>query len=197
MTGAPEVVTQIGGALHEQLQTPVDFLPQPETAPFGEWFALQTKPRHEKTVASQLAEKQFAVFLPLYAALHQWSDRQQEVHLPLFPSYLFVRLGECRAERTSVLQTHGVRSFVGMRGTGVRVPDEEIEAVQRVLTERVPFTNHPFLNVGQKVRIRGGSLEGIHGILQAVNNDHSLVVSVECIQRSLAIRIDGYGVQPV
>ena len=73
--------------------------------------------------------------------------------------------------------------------------DEEIEAIQRRLAKKAPFTNYPFLSVGQKVRIRGGSLDGVQGILTPASNDRSLVVSVECIERSIAIRIDGYGVE--
>jgi transcription antitermination factor NusG len=190
-------VTQIGGAMSEQLQERVDLFQASQLAGAGEWFALQTKPRHEKKAALELEEKDVEVFLPLHNAVHQWSDRNQEVQLPLFPNYVFVRIGGSLRERTVVLRTNGVRSFVGMRGTGTSVPDEEIEAIQRILTKKVPFTNYPFLNVGQKVRIRGGSLDGVQGILTAVSNDRSLVVSVECIQRSIAIRIDGYRVDPI
>ena len=168
--------------MHEQLQEHVDLFQAPPAAGAGEWFALQTKPRHEKKAAFELEEKDVEVFLPLYSAVHQWSDRSQEVQLPLFPNYVFVRIGASLSERTVVLRTNGVRSFVGMRGTGTSVPDEEIEAIQRILAKKVPFTNYPFLSVGQKVRIRGGSLDGVQGILTAASNDRSLVVSVECIR---------------
>jgi transcriptional antiterminator NusG len=163
----------------------------------GEWFALQTKPRHEKKVASDLEKQEIDVFLPIFKTVRQWSDRRQEVHLPLFPNYIFVRLGQNRNERTVVLRTQGVRWFVGMRGMGVAVPEDEIEAIQKILAEGVAFTDYPFLEIGQKVRIRGGSLDGVQGVLVAVNNDRSLIVSVKCIQRALAIRVDGYGIEPV
>jgi transcription antitermination factor NusG len=162
----------------------------------SEWFAVQTKPRHEKSAAFDLEQRGVGVFLPLHIGIHQWSDRKQEVQLPLFPSYLFVRL-RSQDERATVLRANGIRSFVGARGNGVCVPEEQIEAVKRILAERIAFTNYPFVDVGQKVRIRGGSLDGIQGILQAVNNDRSLVVSVECVQKSIAIRIDGYRVEPL
>jgi transcription antitermination factor NusG len=187
-------VTQKGGAVPEQIQEQASFSPQ---APAVEtvWYALQTKPRHEKKVALDLEEKDVAVFLPMYKAVHHWSDRKREVQLPLFPNYLFVRIPESRRERSLVLRTAGVLSFVGTRGTGSCVPDEEIEAVRRILAEKLPFTHYPFVNVGRKVRIRGGSLDGVSGILAAVNNDLSLIVTVACVQRSIAIRIDGYGVE--
>jgi transcription antitermination factor NusG len=188
-------VTQIGGALQESIDPYVNSSPH-STTNNQEWFAVQTKPRHEKKVALELKEKQIDVFLPLLTTMRQWSDRKQEVEMPLFPSYMFVRLNQTREERTAVLRTNGVHSFVGMRGIGVAVPDDEIESVQKILLEGVNFTDYPFLAIGQKVRVRGGSLDGVSGVLTAINNDHSLIVSVQCIQRSLAVRIDGYGVEP-
>ena len=175
----------------------ITFLHPAVGASRGEWFALQTKPRHEKKVAADLEKQQIDVFLPTFKTVRQWSDRRQELQLPLFPNYVFVRIGQNRNERSAVLRTQGVRWFVGLRGTGVAVPDDEIEAIQKILAEGVAFTDYPFLEVGQKVRIRGGSLDGVHGVLAAVNNDRSLVVSVKCIQRALAIRVDGYGIEPI
>jgi transcription antitermination factor NusG len=161
------------------------------------WFGVQTKPRHEKRVAAELEEKGVAVFLPLFSVHHQWSDRKRQVQLPLFSNYTFVRIREERRARVTVLQTQGVLGFVGVRGIGVPIPDEQIQAVQTILKEKVRFMPHPFLDVGDKVRIRGGSLDGIEGILSTVNDDRSLIVSVAGVQRSLAIRIDGYGIEPI
>ena len=178
-------------------QTYTDCAPAPPVEPDpGKWFAVQTKPRHEKRAAFDLEEKGFAVFLPLHSTVHRWSDRKREVQLPLFPTYLFVRIGEDRNERSLVLRASGVRSFVGAGANGVSISYEEIDALQRILAERLPYTDFPFLNIGQNVRICGGSLDGICGILMAINNDRSLVVSIQCIQKSIAIRINGYGVNP-
>ena len=56
---------------------------------------------------------------------------------------------------------------------------------------------HPYLNVGQRVRLRGGALEGIEGILTRFNGSSRLVISVETIQRSLSITVDGCDVEPI
>jgi transcription antitermination factor NusG len=187
-------VSHIGEALRDSV-LPGTFVPPPATGD-GEWFAVQTKPRHEKQVAVELKEKGVEVFLPLLQAVHQWSDRRRLVEVPLFSSYLFVRLQQWREERLTVLRTQGALRFIGSRGEGASVPEEEIEAVQTLLRERVAFTSCPFVNIGQRVRIRGGSLDGLRGILTAVNDDRSLIVSVESIQRSLQFRIDGYNLEP-
>jgi transcription antitermination factor NusG len=161
------------------------------------WFAIQTRPRHEKKVAIELREKGVTAFLPLFSSLHQWSDRRRLVQTPLFPGYVFVRIGGAADSRIPVLRTSGVLNFVGIRGIGVAIPDSQIEAVQTILDHQIPFTPYPFLSVGRQVRIQGGSLDGLQGILVAKNTDQSLIVSVELIQRSLAIRVAGYRVVPV
>ena len=161
----------------------------------GVWFAVQTWPRYEKKTAAELQRKELEVFLPLLAAQHLWSDRRRMVQLPLFPTYVFVRIPETLDTRRAVLSTNGVTSFVGGCRTGVPIPECEIESVRTLLTRDVSFQVHPFLNVGQRVRVRGSSLDGVEGILLAKNDDLSLVVSIEIIQRSLSVRIVGYQVE--
>jgi transcription antitermination factor NusG len=193
-------VTQISGAL---LELATETRSQQSIAAAGvdiavsSWFAIQTRPKHEKKVASDLQEKGVTAFLPLFSSLHQWSDRRRLVQMPLFPGYVFVRIGGAADSRIPVLRTSGVVNFVGIRGIGVAIPDSQIEAVQAILDQQIPFTPYPYLSVGRQVRIQGGSLDGLQGILVAKNTDHSLIVSVELIQRSLAIRVVGYRVVPV
>jgi transcription antitermination factor NusG len=159
------------------------------------WFAVHTRPRYEKKVSAELREKGITNFLPLYSATHQWSDRKRLVHLPLFPSYVFVQISPVANARVSVLRTNGVTSFVGVRNMGVPIPDCEIEAVQAILEKRISFEPYPYLRIGQRVCIRGGCLNGVTGTLTAINGDQSLIVSVNLIQRSIAMRIEGYKVE--
>jgi transcription antitermination factor NusG len=53
-----------------------------------------------------------------------------------------------------------------------------------------------FLKVGQRVRVRGGSLDGLEGILIRRDGSRRLVVSVENLERSLSISIEGLEVEP-
>jgi transcription antitermination factor NusG len=161
------------------------------------WFAVQTRPKFEKKVAVEFQEKGIESFLPLHSAKHRWSDRKKIVSTPLFPGYAFVRIAPAQGARISVLRTNGVINFVGARGIGSSITDSEIEAIQTLLKESISFTFHPYLKVGQAVRIRGGALDGIQGILTKVNGDQSLIISVELIQRSVAMRVSGYDIEPV
>jgi transcription antitermination factor NusG len=167
---------------------------RPENA---SWFAVQTRPRHEKKVSQGLKDKGIQSFLPLRREKRQWSDRQQWIELPLFTHYVFARIPVTAESRVSVLRTSGVLRFAGVPGCGTPVPDEQIENLQAIVDQRIPTSTHEFINVGERVRIRGGALNGIEGILAAIKNDRSLIVSVDLIQKSVALRIDGFEVERV
>lgn len=161
------------------------------------WYAVRTRSRHEKKVAEQIAGKQIMAYLPLLKEIHRWSDRCKAIEKPLFPGYVFVRIPREDVARSAVVRTQGVVGFVGIQGEALAIPDQEIENIQTLLSADIPFGLLPFLRTGQRVRIRGGCLDGTEGILVAVNSDQSVVVSIELIQRSLAIRVAGFDLETI
>lgn len=161
------------------------------------WFAIQTRPRHEKKVATELAQKGISTFLPLVTDTRQWSDRRVQVDFPLFSCYLFVNIVPTAERRVAVLQSYGALSFVGLGRDPIPVPESQIEDVRRIIASKVPFSSHAFLEIGQRVRVRGGALEGIEGILERRKGKDQLILSVQTIQRSLSLSLEGYEVEPV
>jgi transcription antitermination factor NusG len=168
-----------------------------ESNPNPCWYAIQTRSRHEKFVAFQLQQQGITTFLPLASEIRCWSDRRKLVQLPLFSGYLFVRVVASRETRVEILRTSGVVDIVGTRSEPIPIPDSQIESVQKLVSNNVPFLHHPFLRVGQRVRICGGCLDGIEGILLGHNGNRKVVVSVETIQRSLVIRVEGYRIESI
>jgi transcription antitermination factor NusG len=166
--------------------------PQPVVeATRPQWFAVQTRYRFEKRVVAQLNRKSCEVYLPLLIEHHSWSDRRKVVTVPLFPGYAFVHIDQSHDARRAVLQTAGLIGFVSFGGMVVAVPPKQIEDLQLLLQEKGLFSLHPFVHAGQRVRIRGGCLHGLEGVL--VQHEKSkLLISIESIQRSLAIEIQGY-----
>jgi transcription termination/antitermination protein NusG len=159
------------------------------------WYAIRTRSRHEKMVARQLDGLLIENFLPLCNTLQRWSDRRKQVELPLFPGYTFVRVVYSPGERVRVLRTHGVAGFVGTQGRGIPIPDQQIHDIKTLLSQKVPVEAHTALQVGQRVRIRGGALDGVEGILQAQKNERILVISINPIQRAISINLDGYDIE--
>jgi transcription antitermination factor NusG len=161
-----------------------------------QWFAIRTRSRHEKAVADQLQRHSIECFLPLIKTTHEWSDRKKEVELPLFAGYSFARIVLSSPDRLRVLQTHGVAGFVGVRGIGIPIPEGQITSLRTLLGNQIPMQEHPFLHIGQRIRIKGGALDGVEGIL-AAQDDRHLIISVEPIHRSLSVCIDGYRFEPI
>jgi transcription antitermination factor NusG len=161
-----------------------------ESAPH-QWFAIQTRYRFEKKVASQLREKGCEIYLPLRTERHRWSDRQKNVTIPLFPGYAFVQMEWSAADRRRVLETAGLIGFVSFGRVVAPIPHKQIESLQRLLKENIAFALHPFVKAGQRVRVRGGSLDGLEGIFLQCDK-RKLVISIDTIQRSLALEIRGY-----
>src|ERR1035438_6528505 len=168
-------------------------LPQLEA---DSWYGLQTRPRHEKIVAHRLEERGVTAFLPLISEEHRWSDRKKTVQVPLFSCYVFAKFAPNRSERLRVLRVDGVFGLVGDKGEGAPIPDGQIDAVRSLVETELPWSAHPFLKIGQRVRIRSGALDGMEGILLSRNGDQTLVISIDAIQRSLAVRVEGYEVEP-
>jgi transcription antitermination factor NusG len=115
----------------------------------------------------------------------------------MFSCYAFVRIVQTAEERLKILRTPGVLGFVGSERQGTSIPDEQIESLRIAISENIPCFPHPFVNVGRRVRIRGGSLDGVEGILVRKGGDQSLVVSVELLHRSISIRVEGYDIELV
>lgn len=155
----------------------------------SQWFALSTRSQREKMVASLLHSKGYEEFLPLYRSRHRWSDRMKQVEKPLFPGYVFCRFDV--QNRLPILMTPGVRFIAGIGKTPLAVNDDEMIALQQVVQSGLQAEPWPFLQVGQRVRIERGALQGLEGILMGFKRPHRLVVSITLLQRSVAVELDG------
>ena len=160
-----------------------------------QWFAVYTNSRHEKCVAKHFAERQIESLLLLYQKLHHWTKRSSvRLDLPLFPNYVFVHIAP--QERTSVLAVPGVLGMVGRGHIPSALPDAEIESLRSGLEQR-RLEPHPYLVVGERVRIKAGSMEGMEGILLRKKNELRVVLTLDLIKRSVAVEVDALDVEPV
>ncbi len=157
-------------------------------APDAAWYALTVRPRHERIAAQNLRTRGFQEFLPVYRARRQWSDRIKELEVQLFPGYVFCRFGY--ASRLAVRTTPGVIAVVGFGKTPCPVPEEEVASIQAIVASGLRAQPWPYLRAGQKVRIEEGCLAGVEGVVVRDKDAWRVVVSVEILQRSVAVEID-------
>ncbi len=158
------------------------------------WWAVYTRHQHEKVVAETLTAKGFETFLPLYESTRRWKDRRMVLSLPLFPCYVFVRGGFER--KLQVVTTPGIHMILYRGETVAVIPDQEIEAIQRVVEGPCAVEPHPFLKCGTRVRVIRGSLEGVEGILTRKKNLFRLVISVDMLAQSVAVEVNAGDVEP-
>jgi transcription antitermination factor NusG len=159
------------------------------------WWAVYTKHQHEKSVAEMLSGKGFEVFLPLHESMRRWKDRQKLLSLPLFPCYVFVR--GLLSRRLQVVTTPGIHMVLS-KGEQIEViPENEIDAIRKAVLGSYRIEPHPFLKVGERVRVTRGSLEGVEGILVRKKNLFRLVLSVDMLAQSVGVEVDASDVEPV
>jgi transcription antitermination factor NusG len=160
-----------------------------------QWYAVRTAAGREKAVSAQFQHKGFEDFLPLYKTRRQWSDRQKELELPLFPGYIFCRFDF--SNRLPILITPGVKLIVGYGKIPAPVSEAEIDSLRRAVASGAQTMPCPYLSIGQRVRVREGSLAGVEGILLQIKNSWRIVLSVELLRRSVAVELDRGAIAPL
>jgi transcription termination/antitermination protein NusG len=159
------------------------------------WYAVYTRPSHEKQVAKQFAAREIESYLPHYQVRRRWKNRcNKNLELPLFPSYIFVRIP--LADRVRVLEVPSVLSIVGTAGCPVPLPDHDIETLRAGLQAR-KAEPHPFLKLGMRARIVHGPLAGLEGFVVRDNNGVRVVISLDLIMQSMAVEVAWDEVEPL
>ncbi len=155
------------------------------------WFALQIRPGRETLSSTILRAKGYDEFLPVCS---KPGRARATAAAPLFPGYLFCRLGP--DVLAPIVTTPGVIRIVGCGPRPAAVADEEIENVRRITESGLPRGPHPYLQTGARVRVSAGPLAGAQGILVQERRQARLVVAVTLLQRSVAVDLDPDWVTP-
>jgi transcription antitermination factor NusG len=117
---------------------------------------------------------------------------QRVAEIPLFPGYVFLNHTMDKVSYVELRKARGVVSILGGRWDCLAtMPNREIEAVQPTLRTNVLLWPHAYLREGTKVRLLRGPLIGLEGVLVQVKPKKGLLVlSIDLLQRSIAIEVD-------
>ena len=162
------------------------------------WYAIWTRSHCERLVAQQLQAKGFQPFLPEMAVRSRKPDAAPIIQRPMFPGYLFLRHSMEKRSYIEILKARGVvRILEGGWNRLTPIADEEMSAIERVIESGAPVLSHPYFNQGDRVRVVEGPLAGVEGLfVRDKKNRGRLVVSVNLLQTSVAIEVDGDFVEP-
>lgn len=131
------------------------------------WYALYTKPRQEKKVATRLELLGVEVYCPLIVQVRQWSDRKKKVEVPLLPSYVFVKLEP--KVRESVFEVSGVVRYLYWLGQPAIIRDEEILSMQNWLQGTITSFEVSSIQPGDSYEISSGPFVGKKGVVEKVS----------------------------
>jgi len=160
------------------------------------WYPLYTKSRFEKKALDSLKKEGYEAYLPLQKQIRQWSDRKKSVEVPLFSSYVFVRIE--KHEVRDVLKVNGVVSYIYFNNQPATVRDEEIELLKSLLntnTEMSVIENK--LSAGTPVKITNGILAGYSGKVYQLKNSAQISIEIENMNKTLLVTIDSSFILPL
>lgn len=160
-----------------------------------QWFAIHTLSRHENRVNERLLNHNLETFLPLYKAECRWKkSRPVTVDMPLFPGYIFVHIEP--NERYKVLGVQGVLSLVGSRREAWPLDKSVIDSLRTgIHLRKVQPCAH--LLIGDRVRITGGALVGLEGVLVRKKNNFRVAISLSVIPSSILVEVGEHEVVTV
>ena len=152
------------------------------------WYALYTRPRHEKKAYDLLVEKKETAFLPLIKTTRHYKNSKKNVELPLFPSYLFCKFDY--KERLRILETHGIIKIINFNGKPAVVPEWQIEAMQAILLNPESLRMENYFRQGDLVSVKSGPFKGLRGTVANIKGESRLIITIDGIMQTISVEID-------
>jgi transcription antitermination factor NusG len=151
------------------------------------WFALYTKPRSEFKAAVQIDKAGIQYYLPSVTKVKQWSDRKKKVTEPLLKGYIFIYANE--RERIISLEQYSVVRCLTERGRAAKIPEWQINNLKKMLSTESDVLVKEGLVPGVKIKIKEGPFEGVIGVLREIDNEKTLAVSIDLLNRSVVAHL--------
>lgn len=153
------------------------------------WYPFYTRSRFEKKTFDLLHKAGFEVYLPLKKSTRQWSDRKKIVELPLFASYIFVRIPKYKLN--DILVTPGIVRYIRFNGQPAIIRDKEIEMIKKVLSSNTEIeVVDGKVEVGADIKISSGIFKGYDGKVVEIKGKHKVVLEIESINKSILVTVE-------
>jgi len=164
----------------------------------SKWYAIHTRSHFEQKVYEGLCAKSIDSFLPRIQVMSRRKDRRKKIFIPMLPGYVFFHSDLDPEEYHQVLKTVGVVRVIGFKGKAVPANDQEIKSLMILDGTDRTVANRDYMNKGDRVMIMEGPLKGLVGFyLRHRAQTAKVVVSVELLQRSLEVEIEGWSLEKV
>jgi len=161
-------------------------------APDRFWVVLHTRPRCEKKIADFCARSGIPCYLPLRKKTHRYGSRERIFSSPLFPGYTFSVTTS--AQRTTLRQNRHVANVLNVLNQDKLV--DQLRQIRQALATGDVAEVMPYLQAGKPVRVTGGALKGLEGVVARVKGKTRVVINVDMIRQSVAVEVDSAFLAP-
>jgi len=162
------------------------------------WYAIHSRSRHEEVVCKGLKKKLIEAFLPKMQVMSRRKDRRKIILVPILPGYVFVHSDLNPDQYWDILKTYGVVRIIGIQGKPVPVKDEEIVSLEKLHGTDRTVRNQAYMKKGDRIMIMEGPLKGLTGFyLRHKGKVDRVVISIELLQRSLAVEVEDLIVEKI
>lgn len=157
--------------------------PVQTTAP---WLVIHARPRCEKKFAALLVREGFAYELPLMNSVRRYrGNRTKRFTKPLFPGYVFAQVDEMR--RARLYQPDLLVRLIDI--TDQATFATQLAAIRRMVASGFDLRLTPLLEAGRHVRIQGGPLHGLEGMVQDPHHPKGVVIAVDVLQQGVLVKV--------
>ena len=169
---------------------------QGEVAVERRWYVARTQPHAEGHAIVNLEKQNFRTFCPRFKKSRRHARRVENVLVPLFPSYIFLRLDLTRDRWRSVNGTRGVAYILMQGDLPQAVAPGVVESIQQRTRADGTVDLAPRLNIGQPVRVAYGPFADFVGTLQQLDSAGRVRVLLSLLGRSVPVALNGEALLP-
>ena len=161
------------------------------------WYLVQTRAKQEKIAEDNLQRQGYTIFLPVQQQVRRKSGRWQDREEPLFPGYLFIQINKHQQNTAPIRSTRGVLKLVRFGIELQPMPDEIVDAIRRRVMSAQLKAHHLPLKKGDRVKITGGSFQGMEAIFQAESGARRVELLLEMLGRKHKVNMERDEIGPI
>lgn len=162
------------------------------------WYLIQTKPRLESVALESLSNQRYECYLPMLRAEKLIKSKVEVVKVPLFPRYLFIKLGLNFSSMSwgPIRSTRGVSQLVKFGSTPAKVPTELINLM---LAREIEDTSkiRPLYKPGQSVKILSGPFLGFESVYRGMDPQMRVIVLLDLMNKSFEVKLEAWQINSI